>query len=993
MSLERKINGSQGFLTRLANSTKSKLITLFAGLMLAGAGCNAQMVASNGDRDNQHCYTDNDCPTTEICVSNQCQDPNIQHCYTDNDCPTTEVCVSNQCQDYNNSNVNVQFATTNHEGKAYFQDKNSFSTPEEVVITAKNYSNQPVSNATVVFFDGPNFETFIAQHSNYTNSAANIFEHNSGHDLSLTTAPLQSIYHDQYTNERSQIGAENFFDWTKSDWDYLGCRTKDQTMTMMQGGTAIIKLLSKYVSLGIADNTIDKAQEWLSNQWPEGSVSHLWFNDPAGFSTSTIWTMDVKPLSAEICDNGIDDDCNGLIDNQDSFCQHGGGAYCSSCESDVDCLADWHCTGYPVGQGFAAKWCVPDSLCSSNEGCPGDYVCKENHECEPQIDRVCKNDAEVIFRDICGNDIVHDKFCEPNTVCENGLCKVVDECFGVNFECHNGDVWAIDNCGVRQSLIYDCNDQTEMCQDGECVERNTTGSYCHSCDTNLDCEDGWSCIRNDDPLQDFSRRLIFNVCAPENPCYSDSNCPGEYECDENVCRPITKQVCDGSSNITVYNPCMGEIDSFNKTCNSNETCQSGTCVDEQTCTPHGSVDCFNGDLWWYNSCGDREGIADDCNSNETCRNDACIPNQTCTSHDHRQCYGGDSYWYDSCGERETLVDDCTSNEICQYGECVTEQTCTSHVDLRCDEGHPYWFNSCGEKEEREDYCRNYEVCEDGACACVPNDHTQCVNGDSYWYSSCGEQESLADDCEYGLEICQNGVCVDLDCESHDNTQCFNGDPYWYNSCGYKEELSDVCSDDELCRDGECISPGCTSRYYSDCYQGDSYWYDSCGERGAIRDACSDSEQCIGGVCQDGCTSEITNGLDDDCDGSIDEHIVQTGDPQITLFWETWSDLDLHVVDPSGCSIYHDNRSCGDGYLDRDAYRACNNSGGPPENISWNENQVLSGRHEVKVNYFQDCDNNGPINFIVSVSLHGNVTTYERTINNPGDWVTITTFNY
>lgn len=78
------------------------------------------------------------------------------------------------------------------------------------------------------------------------------------------------------------------------------------------------------------------------------------------------------------------------------------------------------------------------------------------------------------------------------------------------------------------------------------------------------------------------------------------------------------------------------------------------------CVSKASFSCYAGNVYWYDSCGDREELKESCISG--CSGISCDP--VCTSHASSACYSGDVYWYDSCGARENR------KESCSYGCAV-----------------------------------------------------------------------------------------------------------------------------------------------------------------------------------------------------------------------------------------------------------------------------------------------------------------------------------
>jgi hypothetical protein len=87
--------------------------------------------------------------------------------------------------------------------------------------------------------------------------------------------------------------------------------------------------------------------------------------------------------------------------------------------------------------------------------------------------------------------------------------------------------------------------------------------------------------------------------------------------------------------------------------------------------------------------------------------------------------------------------------------------------------------------------------------------------------------------------------------------------------------------------------------------------------------------------------------------------VGTGDVQINLHWDTLTDLDLHVFEPSAEEIYYNHlTSASSGQLDLDSYAACdfdNDSGRGNENVYWPLGSAPSGEYVVFVDVWSDCD--------------------------------------
>ena len=85
---------------------------------------------------------------------------------------------------------------------------------------------------------------------------------------------------------------------------------------------------------------------------------------------------------------------------------------------------------------------------------------------------------------------------------------------------------------------------------------------------------------------------------------------------------------------------------------------------------------------------------------------------------------------------------------------------------------------------------------------------------------------------------------------------------------------------------------------------------------------------------------------------LDREGAKSSDVQISLMWNNYNDLDLHVLSPSGERIHNGNRtsSCG-GQLDVDANEKAETRK-PVENIFWPDGKAPPGKYQVFVHYYK-----------------------------------------
>ncbi|HEY7028907.1 MAG TPA: hypothetical protein VH438_14940 [Gemmatimonadales bacterium] len=104
--------------------------------------------------------------------------------------------------------------------------------------------------------------------------------------------------------------------------------------------------------------------------------------------------------------------------------------------------------------------------------------------------------------------------------------------------------------------------------------------------------------------------------------------------------------------------------------------------------------------------------------------------------------------------------------------------------------------------------------------------------------------------------------------------------------------------------------------------------------------------------------------------------VGNGDVQVSASWGDTTDVDLHVVDPSGEEIYFGHRnSASGGTLDLDSNAACGTDDAQfphksNENIVWPAGQAPHGLYTVRLAYWSACNVTVGTDYVVTVATKG-----------------------
>ncbi len=285
--------------------------------------------------------------------------------------------------------------------------------------------------------------------------------------------------------------------------------------------------------------------------------------------------------NAGSCADGIDNDCDGLLDAADPGCQ--------VCSGDPDCDDGNVCNGSEICSGGQCqagttlncnddKVCTDDS-CDAQQGCQhtnNSLFCDDGDPCtlgDQCSGGSCQPGAGTLDCDD-GKDCTDDS-CITGSGCSNtpddsNSCSDGDDCTGGDY-CSGGDC-------QPGSEAPDCDDG-EDCTDDSCV----TGQGCvHTANDSNSCDDGNACTENDYCSAGTCHGTSI-ACQDGNPCTTDGQCDPQSGC---VFPP------DDGAGCVHADPCI-----------VNDHCANGFCV--------GDPQDVDMDTYGDQACG-----GDDCDDND-----------------------------------------------------------------------------------------------------------------------------------------------------------------------------------------------------------------------------------------------------------------------------------------------------------------------------------------------------------------------------------------
>ncbi|GAB4079482.1 hypothetical protein GCM10028783_04300 [Modestobacter muralis] len=146
----------------------------------------------------------------------------------------------------------------------------------------------------------------------------------------------------------------------------------------------------------------------------------------------------------------------------------------------------------------------------------------------------------------------------------------------------------------------------------------------------------------------------------------------------------------------------------------------------------------------------------------------------------------------------------------------------------------------------------------------------------------------------------------------------------------------------------------------------------------------------------GAQEVVNDGIDQDCDGA--DLIVGEGDIRVTLQWTSAPqenvDMDLHVTDPNGFTVYYGNRTSPEGgSLDRDD-DVCGSSvnGQSVENAYW-ASGAPRGAYTVEVDEYGICSGGDPATWTLEVYVGGILIEQRSSVGEADPSANTFTFTY
>jgi len=489
-------------------------------------------------------------------------------------------------------------------------------------------------------------------------------------------------------------------------------------------------------------------------------------------------------------------------------------------------------------QGPALDLACPD--CNDFNGCTVDSCDTATGTC--RHDPLSCDDHNPCTIDSCNPGSFGPPGCghvavPAGTACDDGSsCTTSDACTSTGlcqgtlmpagFLCDDGNPCTTSDrcnqaggCSGTALLPGSPCDDASLCTTGDtCVASPTGPPTCLG--VSKDCGDGDLCT------QDLCAAATGACSHPPVDCNDGNSCTSDA-CDAAtggcVRTPISGSCSDGAF-CTINDFCSGGncVGGGPNPCSDNVSCTRDICentpspqclhlADDSLCPPdQPCVDNFCDPSTLFGGCRSRSLSGTACDDGNPCTLEECIRGICSTT----------LFLTDPCDDHNP----CTSNDHCSTGQC--------RGTAFCDDGNPCTTETCDPATLACSHTNNSNPCSDG---------NPCTTGD----------------------VCSNGTCQSgqvLNCD--DSNACTSDACNAIGNCSHTD-ITPTCADSNPCTlDGCDAASGCFHQVLS--------LPETCGVGACQRTV----DTCGGGVpqlCVPGSpTSETCNGIDDDCDGLVDE---------------------------------------------------------------------------------------------------------------------------